>query len=226
MKKCDNCNVSVEGSHDFCPLCFKKLEYNKSIIYGQYPSYESLYSSIKIFTLKKIFLFSAIVCIIVSVTVNILTYKNTAWSLWSILVSISIIYVYINLVCLIFSDLYISKRILIEFIISSILVFIADIYFGFNGWSINFIIPFFSIASIASITMISAFRIKYFYEYAQYILISSFFGLCIIILPIFRLVTIVWPSIAAFIYSLCTILAMFIFFNNIFRTTLKKMFHF
>jgi hypothetical protein len=227
MIKCSYCNVAIDSQHKNCPLCDKRLK-NEGSSKTVYPSYQKSYQQIKAFTIYKLYLFLTIAAVIISITINLLTIE-THVPLWSVIVTVTLLYVWITVRSTFLSKTHIGGKILIQFLSSSVLVVIYDIYGSFSKWSTNYAIPFLIVLSIMVITIIAIAKKSFtddYDNYMGYLLATFFISLCPIVLFIFNLATVLWTSVIAFIYSLLTIIGLFVFSDKKFKEETKKRFHF
>ena len=92
MKHCKHCNVDVNDTKDYCPLCFNRLEGERDERPALYLERENNNRGRKnSHILRNIFLFLAICTLIVCTFVD----YQTGWSRWSVIVDFSILYVWI-----------------------------------------------------------------------------------------------------------------------------------
>ena len=86
MKHCKHCNVDVNDTKDYCPLCFNRLEGERDERPALYLERENNNRGRKnSHILRNIFLFLAICTLIVCTFVD----YQTGWSRWSVIVDFS-----------------------------------------------------------------------------------------------------------------------------------------
>lgn len=134
MSKCLKCDVEVNSVTNRCPLCNSELK--------KWKEEDSLYpnrvSAIQRLFIKKIILLVALIC---CVAVGLLNFFLTPDMKWSVFVIIQIL-----LTCKILSKIIAGRnRVLksifvVNFLVCGLSVF-WDIYIGFNGWSLDYVLP-------------------------------------------------------------------------------------
>lgn len=229
MLTCKNCKVEVESKIKKCPLCGRELDdlksnTNNDDYINEYPTYKNSVKPSKKATALKIFLFTSIATIILSITANVfLLHINQ--KLWSVIVSMSAIYFYITMRTFIFSHAHLGAKILIQYFFLSALVFIIDYFSGFYKWSTNFVIPSLLVIGLLIMTIFGLKQKTIWSEYIGYLTASLLMAGLTILLFIFNLSTMLWTAVASIVYSLLTIIAMIIFAEHTFKTEIKKRFH-
>lgn len=232
MKHCKSCHVDIETNRMTCPLCLDNLEEvvsSKPHITEYYQGYEE--KPKKLHLLRKIFLFLSLVTIGICVTVNILTYNE---SLWSLIVIGSILYLWVLIKGTIMSRRNIALRLWIQAIALGILLYFIQLQNNQVQWVVPYAIPFIMIATMMAITLLIFIKTMRYRDYMMYLILVATIGCIPIILTwikktrfLFivqdRFVT--WPSICCFGYAIITILGMFIFGDRATKDEFKKRFH-
>lgn len=223
MKKCLKCNVLHNTTRKSCPLCFEILQDidGKAYLGPEYP--KPTPTPEKYNVLLRIITFLSIVAIFSSVLVNILTYKNSK-SLWSLIVVLGVLYFWVLLRSTFKAKSNVPMRLVIQMITLSILVVAIDWVSGFSCWSINYVIPFLSMASLLAIISIFISKMRSG-EYLLYLLAAAILGFIPFILWLFDLIQVLWPSLAAASLSFATIIGMIVFADKETKEELKKRFH-
>ena len=154
MKKCKVCNVDVATDKDYCPLCYNDLENGSE----EYTLTEQKTKNIKAkntgMFLVRMFLFLSIATIAVCLFVNI---KTSTKYLWSLIVIVSITYVWILV-----AHTIISKRSVFEKIAFQLLGVIAIIGTAYGlsptateNWLVCYVLPSVSMLAVLVLVMIS-----------------------------------------------------------------------
>ncbi|MGG1633274.1 DUF6320 domain-containing protein [Paenibacillus sp. FSL K6-3182] len=224
MRLCNRCNVSVDDQHDYCPLCSRPLG-NRGNSASEYPSYAKLHQETAVFTRTKLFLFLTISAIVLSITINLLTLQLNP-KLWSAIVTTGLIYAWVIVKDTILSKAHIGKKILFHYAILALFLLVIDIFVGFMKWSTTYAIPLFGMAATFMMTLLAIIKKSLWHNDIGYLLAMFFISLCPAILFIFQLADVIWPSVAAIVYSLLTIIGMIIFSDRQFKEEIKKRFHF
>jgi hypothetical protein len=159
MKKCIRCNVLVDTNRKICPLCFDVLKKTdeEPMKHSRYPEYALVPTKRSIFL--RILGFFTILGIIASVLVNIFTYHESG-RLWSIIVILALGYLWILIKSTIISQSNVAIRLLVQmFAISAVVIGIDEVT-GYSGWSINYIIPFLSMAALMAIILVFLIKVR------------------------------------------------------------------
>ena len=94
-----------------------------------------------------------------------------------------------------------------------------------NGWSLNYLMPLLLMsANLAISVIIWAKRLNY-RDYFFYLLVIIVFSLVPIILAFVNIVTILWPSICAFLVAISILLFIIFFFPKLITEEIQKRFH-
>ena len=222
---CENCKVLLDSQHAKCPLCGKPYA-NSGESRTAYPDYRQEYGKKeKAFTLKKLSLFLIICTIVVTATVNLLT-LHSASRLWFLIVSISLLYLWVTIRNTFGSRTHLGGKTLIQFLSLSLLLAAIDIFSGGYRWSVNYVIPFLSLGSTFLISMFAAAKKSRWNEYMGYLLAAFFISLVLLISFFTGLSQVLWPSVVAGVYSILTVIGLYFFSDKKFREEVKKRFYF
>lgn len=224
MTRCQKCNVTVDNQHHYCPLCDSPLQ-NEGKSLTEYPTYDYKKNRIKNFVVEKLFLFLTFATIVTTVTINVFTFSLKP-SLWSLVVTASLLYGWVTVKNTFITKTHAGKKILFQFIALSIFLFSIDFFSGkFVKWSTNFVIPFLAIAATLITTIIAITKKSHWNDYMGYLLATFLISLFPIILYTVRLSNVLWPSVTTILYSLLTILGLVIFSDKMFKDEIHKRFH-
>lgn len=152
MKICELCNVKVDTNANFCPLCHNHLiEESKKETpeFFENKSKEKEKKSKKIIV-GKIFLILSIIASAVSVFINITT-KTVPWS---VIVVLSIIYLWVMIAHTIMSRETPFKKVLYHLLSLIALLISTNVIFGGNDWLTNFVFPGLAMLVALVLTMI------------------------------------------------------------------------
>jgi hypothetical protein len=211
-------------NHKLCPLCFSVLEGENILENDQidYPKYDFFKPKYNIFL--RIITFITILVILSSILVNILTYENDQ-TLWAIIVILAMGYLWVLLRSTFKTKANAPTKLVIQMVTLSIFMFGIDYVTGYDKWSINYVIPFLSMASLLSIISLLVGNGVRFGEYSLYLFSSVLLGMIPFILWLFKLVDELWPSLAAASLSIATIIGMLVFADKETKEEIKKRFH-
>ena len=144
MKKCSKCNVTVNTNYKTCPLCYNELTETKGEVNELFKQreLEPKKPSVKK-VLKKLFLFLSIIAIIVCVTINLMV---KVFPLWSLLVVLGILYVWILIVHTIISKRNIFEKLFLQIGTIIGLLFACQWISDGRQWMVDYVIPSISMA--------------------------------------------------------------------------------
>lgn len=173
MRRCNKCNVELDIISNKCPLCDSVIDEDKKTD-SSYPTINTVVSK-SLF--RKIIFFIA--CI-VSALVLILNYAltpNIKWSLFVVAQIFASYYVFYNVLS---GRKKVIKLLLsLNIIVSSLSIF-WDVYTGFHGWSVNYVIPSLCISYGMFMLILRLVRYYAFKENSSYI----YLNICLEFLPI------------------------------------------
>lgn len=151
MKHCKYCNVDVDTNEKYCPLCYNNLEgENKKTKEFYLKRTENDKTQKTSYLISKIFLLITLASSAICLFINFVTDKTV---LWSILVIICIIYIWILVAHTILSKRSIFEKILFQLAgIISIVVATNNIAKG--PWLLNYVIPSIVLAASTILTFI------------------------------------------------------------------------
>ncbi len=220
MKKCVSCNVNIENNLQNCPLCNAKTEAISDEYVNGYPNVKRTY----VYELIcKILLYFSIAGSLVCIVINNYVSRENPWSLISI---VGQFYLYFSMKYILRKNRFIPIFILIQIVLIGVVVLVIDFSVGWKGWSVNFVIPFAIVGGMITLSVISIFKFRKYSEYIFYIFIIGLIGTFPLFSLIFKLSSVVWPGLLCFLYSVCTIIFMFVFLGRRFNNELKRRLHF
>lgn len=221
MILCNHCKVYIRDGKDRCPLCGNILTYNDSIkkddaVYPVIPPAYERHLAIRIL------LFISIVAVVVSFFIYQLFPTNVNWP---VLVVLGIISMWISLTYVLRKRSNITKTIMWQVFIMSLLSIFWDWKIGWRGWSLDYAIPFMCIAAIIVMYVTAkAMRLGVGY-YIAYFLLGGLFGIIPGLFILLKLVTVDYPSIISVAVSIIFLAAIIIFQGENILSELQKRMH-
>jgi hypothetical protein len=227
MKYCNKCHVKVRTNQKYCPLCHQVLEGENEEAYEVFPSTIPEQRPLLPIT-KKILLFITVVSILALFVTNLLIYNITPY-LWCLIPIGSILYFWMIVRYGIISKQNIAfKLALLTTILIIILNLIDQTYTSIEevkGWALNYVTPLaLNACSLAISFIIWIKRINY-REYLIYLITILVFSIVPMILNLFDIVTIAWPSIVSSSSAFLILLFIIFFFPKSIKDEIKKRFH-
>lgn len=220
MQKCDKCNVMLAAEKNRCPLCQRKVsgEYNEDAeIFPIVPQGK-----------KRFFLLIRIMAFFSSVTVftcALINYLLTPDIYWSVIVLISIIFMWLIMINSVRRMHNIPKNIIWQVVIFSIGMVAIDIAVGWRGWSINYAIPAICTLSLCATFAFAIFMKMHIEQYLVYAMLNALAGILPLIFLLLGWATVPWPSLTCVTLSLVSFSALFSFAGKPIMDEIKKRLH-
>lgn len=178
MKRCNLCNVKIDSDRKYCPLCFNDTENldteNKTPELPTRTKNENFEKHS--YFLTRLFLFLSLAIIGICVFINVLT-KGVFWSL---LVGLSILYIWILIDHTILSKRGAFEKVLFQVCgIVSILA-VSNVISGGGRWLINVVIPSIALATTTILVLVSLigkshrsqFLLSFLFIYIMFMIMS------------------------------------------------------
>lgn len=220
---CPNCHVSVDASLARCPLCRQELT--------DHPSGNALYPDItpgrdNRMPLRGFYsdlmVFLSILFIGVALVLNIIYWRGTAWFL---AVAAPILYVWIVLRTLVFSDYYFGTRVFVQLLGIMAMLLSFDYAAGWTGWSLSTALPLILLACNVLIDAYSGTYKSRWKDNLAYALLFAVLGCVPLILYLAHVTDAVFPMLLATVSSIVSALGMLRFaFRSVWHE-LKKRLH-
>ncbi|HOP99344.1 MAG TPA: DUF6320 domain-containing protein [Acetivibrio clariflavus] len=221
MILCNHCKVYIRDGKNKCPLCGNILSRNDEInmeeaIYPEIPPSYERHLAIRIL------IFISVVAIVISFII----YRLFPTSVnWPVLVVMGIMSVWISIGYVLRKRSNITKTIMWQVVIMSLLSIIWDWKIGWRGWSLDYAIPFLCIAAIIVMFVTAkAMRLGTGY-YIAYFLLGGLFGIIPGLFILLDLVSVDYPSIISVAVSIIFLSAIIIFQGENILSELQKRMH-
>lgn len=224
MKKCMKCQVSFQTERKSCPLCNEILEdiEQKDLNYSSFPKPDE--TPKKQNRLIQTLSFLSILGVVASILVNILTFKSNP-NYWSAIVAISVFYFWILLKSTFQNKGNIPLKLIIQMLTLSVTTYVIDFFSHSTGWALNYVIPFLSMAALIAIILMLLINYKKINDYLMYLFSSNFLGFIPLVLWLFRIVEVLWPSLAAACLSFTIIVGLLVFARKELKEEFRRRLH-
>jgi len=220
MKNCEKCGVSVAGGFEKCPLCHSTLAGENRDEYEAFPFVPL--AKHKHSLLFRLLQLCSAVLVIVSFTVNWMFPQSGFWSLF---VVVGVACVWVSLAFAIRKRHNILKNLTYQVTIVSILSVVWDLFIGWRGWSVDFVIPI-AFVSVMSATAIIAYILKMPTEtYIIYSFLLIIYGIIPAFFVLSGLSVIIYPSLICVACSFILLAALLIFEGRNMTEELKRRLH-
>lgn len=224
MKRCSLCNVQVDTSHEFCPLCHNAMEEispkNTPEDFPKYKKLENPERSLKSVAIK-IFLILSVAIIATCMFINV----QTETLPWSVTVSLVIVYLWVLIAHTIFSHNSAFDKVFFE--LSAICAFLisVDLVFSSTRWFTHYVYPALSILATIILTILLVCKhnkkdwiFSFFCIYFLTLIVS-------VIFLIFKIDTFKILNIINIIFQLIVMFAYMLFNFKTILTELSKKLH-
>lgn len=221
MRECKKCHVEILDDTSICPLCSSVLEESgEETTSNGYPDVKAV--SKKLSFVVRLYIFLAIITETALIIINYLTYREIWWSAIS---GIVILYFYITLKYSLQKNNGYKTVILIQLIGAVLLVIAADNIVGYQGWSVNYVLPSAILLLNATIGILMIVNASNWQSYLlMQILTVLSSGGCVLLWK-FHVITSPILTFVSLAVSLCMLLGTLIFGERKAKTELKRRFH-
>lgn len=218
MSYCKKCNVTVRGNTESCPLCQANLlgDTTKPL----YPRIVEEKNKLSLF-MRLLALATGVICI-VSVLINAVATPQYRWSYFVIFGTFSF---WLSFSYAVKKRRKLAKNIIMQAVLASVVCVAWDVYTGFHGWSLDYVIPCATGAAIIAISLLARILKLPASDYIYCLLWDIVFGLIPLILWLTGRLTILLPSAICIGLSLFTIISIALFQRKEIKLEIQKRFH-
>lgn len=223
MKRCPSCNINYDTDRKSCPFCREILEEISEAKFQAYPKYKETKTKKRM--VEKIFIFLSIVSVIICAISNYYDYQAGHTYLWSVVVLIGIILLWVFIRGIIISNRYFAERFLFVILLLQLMMMsieLIDIKYWHLDWSLTYMLPILTICYLGTLVLYSMIKPIKFAEFFIYILLISLVAVSQILLVIFNKVSIDWPILASSLTGLFVIIGIILFPTKTAKEELKK----
>lgn len=220
MKTCKNCTVTVTGTAKKCPLCQNTLTGEadcSSDIFPYIPIMKRKHS-----LLYRLLMLCSAVVVIVSFAVNWMLPKGGFWSLFIVA---GVACLWVSLTIAIRKRRSILKNLAYQVTIISIGALLWDIFTGWHGWSVDFVIPIAFVSAMSATAALARVLKMKAGTYIIYLFLLILYGIIPIVFLLSGLSKIIYPSLICVAGSLFSLAALFIFEGRNMVEELKRRLH-
>lgn len=232
MKYCEYCKVHVRTDTHQCPLCKGLIrEEGDGSEEVSYPPYVPLNRKKHIIT--RIFAFIVICLSCAMVLTNIYTFEQGNGIVWSVIGIAGLLYLWFLVQFTCMTKINLGVKLLLHALLIPVLLIIINVFYTPGqyavSWALSYATPFIIMAFVLAITITVAVSPMRWREYTLYQFSIALIGFVPLILMLivtrFLQDMPLWPSIVAAVYSLLTLISMFLFMDKRTKTELRRRFH-
>lgn len=221
MKYCKKCGVTVANPVVACPLCYAHVEQYDS--QPELPSYPPVLQRAERYNLvRRILVLLSLMVSVICVTINALTFEKT-W--WSLIVVGNVVYMWVAIGTAMRRRSKLGYNLLIQVISLAALLVLIDRVSGRSNWALNYVVPFLLVTGTISISIITIVRRMDSRSFILYLFLTALLGFVPLLLLAVGLVTVLWPSLTAALYSGFSLVSLFVFADRSTKQELKRRFH-
>ena len=223
MKRCNKCNIDFNTDRKSCPFCRSILEEVTESNHQPYPKYQEMSKKKRI--VEKIFIFLSLIAVIVSIVSNYYDYVAGHTYLWSVVVLIGVIFLWVFIRGIIISNRYFAQRFLFVILLLELMfisIELIDIKYLHLDWSLTYMLPFLSISYLFTLSLYAIISPRRFADFFIYMILISLASIAEILLVVFNKVSVDWPILASSLFGLFVLVGMFLFPTKTSKEELKK----
>ncbi|WP_010243993.1 DUF6320 domain-containing protein [Acetivibrio cellulolyticus] len=221
MILCNNCKVYIRDGKSICPLCGNFLSEDSQGTKGEeiYPVIPPAYERHLVI---RILVFISIVAIVISYIIFKIFPTSVNWPMF---VVFGLISMWLSITDALRKRHNITKSIIWQVIIVSMLTIFWDWKIGWRGWSLDYVIPILCIAAILVMYVTAKVMKLSTGNYIAYFLVGGLFGIVPVLFILFDLVNVDVPSIISVAVSVIFLSAILIFQGENIKAELQKRMH-
>lgn len=222
MKHCKYCNVDVSTSEKYCPLCYNILEGEEEKSVDFYQKRQTDDKTHKThYLVSKIFFMITLAIVATCVFINILTWDGIIWSL---LVGVSVAYVWIFVAHTILSKRSIFEKVLLQLVGIIAIVVVCNILSKGN-WLLNYVLPSIELATAVTLAFVTFILRNKYKVILPFFLVYILLLVTSIVLLAIKADTFMLLSEINIIMCGLAIVGTLIFGHKTLKTELAKKFH-
>lgn len=217
---CKKCNMQIRTPGTRCPLCQGVLANGKEGSEQVFPHIGR--DKTWLTALIRIAAFCSLVAVAVCIGANLYLHRIGGWSLFVIAGLGSF---WVSFTAVLKKKDNIHKAIIWQVVIISILAALWDIFTGFHGWSVDFVIPTMCTCAMIAMAVIAQITNLHIEDYIIYVVIDCCLGIFSATLIFFDVLNFILPSAICVTASLISLGALFIFEGRAMRAELYRRLH-
>lgn len=219
MLFCDKCKIYLAGDYGQCPLCQADLTGTPETVGTELPKIPP--PSNRNHLLLRLIAFATVAAAAICVAVNL----SVGGDWWSAFVIAGIASLWLIFGVSVKKRGNLSKSILWQVLVVSLLALAWDLWTGFHGWSIDYVLPILCTCSLIAMSVtakITRLRVE---DYILYLVLDSLWGLLTLALVLSGALRVVYPSAVCVAASIIFLAALLLFEGRALRDELIRRLH-
>ena len=221
MLYCKNCMARLPGKYERCPLCQRALTGNADEAGNVFPVIPPRGGANSRLLLR--LAFGSVAVAAVCVAVNLIL-PSGGW--WFLFVVGGIASFWVSLALVLKKGRNIPKTILWQVASLSLLAYLWDLFTGFHGWSLNYVLPILCTCAMVAMSVIAKIRKLDIESYLLYLIMDCVFGILSFTLLVIGKTSVVIPSAICFASTIIFLAALLFFEGKTLFAELQRRFHF
>lgn len=221
MKTCNKCNIKIDTSYSYCPLCHQTLEGDIRENHVELFPTKDIRDHISHNAQRLIFFFTLLSIIILG-TLNVL-YSSVGF--WSLIPIGATVYLWLLLRYVILTKTSSIGRITLTTFFLTTLVVIINLRYSSDLWSLDYVFPSLMIANNTTIFIILLAKTEGFKYNVFHMLFLVLVSLTPLVFYYIGFVEEPLLSFIAFSHGLLILLHLLVFHSSVLKELLKRIFH-
>ncbi|WZL79754.1 DUF6320 domain-containing protein [Eubacteriales bacterium mix99] len=206
MLRCDRCGIDLPGNPLRCPLCQSALSGTPDNTGNRFPVPNTLPKASR--KLLALIAFGTVCASVISVVINLI---RPAGGWWSLFVITGFASLWIDFAVLIRKRNNLTKDVLWQAVVVSLLAYLWDRFTGFHGWSLDYVLPILCTCAMIAITLIAQIQKLHIQDYILYLFMDCMLGIISFVLIRARIVRVITPCAICFGASVIFLAALLFF---------------
>lgn len=211
--------MDIRGGKERCPLCRNPLSLDQGQTEKIFPVIGPSYNRS---LARQIMLFISVVAIVISFTIYRIFPARVNWPIF---VFLGILSMWLSLILMVRKRHNITKTIMWQVTIVSLLAVIWDWRTGWRGWSLDYIIPIACVSAMLLMYVTAKVLKLSVRDYLVYFFLDALFGLIPILFILFKWSKVFYPSVICVAMSIIFLAAILIFQGENIKAELAKKMH-
>lgn len=219
MLYCDKCKIYLAGVCQRCPLCQADVTGAPETLGTELPKIPPV--SGRDLLLLRLIAFATVAAAAICVAVNL----SVGGDWWSVFVIAGIASLWLIFGVSVKKRGNLSKSILWQVLVVSLLALAWDLCTGFHGWSIDYVLPILCTCSLIAMSVTAKVMRLRVEDYILYLVLDSLWGLLTLALALSGALRVVYPSAVCVAASIIFLAALLLFEGRALRDELIRRLH-